>query len=207
MIPTPRSGSPLPWIVAAALCIVVIGGIVYSARSQKEPVSPDMANAGNATPAALGGANASATRAPDISNMTPRERFTRLADRIETAIEAHDSNSVFQFFPMAEGAFVQLPAADRDVDARYHMGMLWAQVGEFPRALAQADSIMQAASSNLFGYYLRAMVAQFKGDSAAVKQARTDFLAHYDTEIKKDRSEYRDHAPFLEQYRAGTGAP
>ncbi|MEP6590898.1 MAG: hypothetical protein ABJC19_06930 [Gemmatimonadota bacterium] len=207
MMPTPRSGSPLPWIVAAVLCVVVIGGIVYSARSQKEPAGPDMANAGNATPAALGGANASAARAPDISNMTPRERFTRLADRIETAIEARDSNSVFQFFPMAEGAFVQLPAADRDVDARYHMGMLWAQVGEFPRAQAQADSIMQVASTNLFGYYLRAMVAEFKGDSAIAKQARADFLAHYDSEITKDRSEYRDHAPFLEQYRTGARTP
>ncbi len=200
MMATPRSGSPLPWILAGLLCVIVIAGVVYSARSKQEPVSPDMANAGNAATA-----GDVAAKAPDISNMTPRERFTRLSDRIETAIEARDSNQVFQFFPMAEGAFTQLPDSDRDIDARYHMGMLWAQVGEFPRATSQADSIQAAAPGNLFGYYLHAMVAEFKGDSAAAQKARADFLSHYDVEMKKPRPEYRDHAPFLDQYRKTVG--
>lgn len=204
MMPQPRaSSSPLPWILAAVLCVVVIAGVVYSARSKQEPVGPDMANAGNAAEA---GGNGVAVQAPDISNMTPRERFTRLSDRIETAIEARDSNQVFQFFPMAEGAFTQLPDSSRDIDARYHMGMLWAQVGEFPRAIAQADSIQAASPGNLFGYYLHAMVAEFKGDSATAQKARADFVSHYDVEIKKTRPEYRDHAPFLDQYRKSVGA-
>lgn len=164
-----------------------------------------MANAGNASAVGSGDTSAVA-RAPDISNMTPRERFTRLSDRIQTAIEARDSNQVFQFFPMAEGAFTQLPAADRDVDARYHMGMLWAQVGEFPKAKAQADSIMAVAPGNLFGYYMYAMLAEFRGDSTAARKARADFRANYDAEIKKARPEYKDHEPFLDTYRKGPGA-
>lgn len=204
LAPTPSSNLT-PWIVAAVLCIVAIASVVYSARSGTEPTGPNMANAGNASGAATEAA-APAGPAPDISNMTPRERFTRLADRIQTAIEAKDSNQVFQFFPMAEGAFTQLPEADRDVDSRYHMGMLWAQVGEFPKARAQADSLMQAAPGNLFGYYMYAMLAEFQGDSTGAKKARADFRSHYPTEIKKNRPEYKDHEPFLTQYLAGAGA-
>lgn len=199
------SGSKTPWLVAAILSVVAISTIVYSARSRNEPVGPDMANAGNAAPAGAGNSTA-VTRAPDISNMTPRERFTRLSDRIQTAIETRDSNQVFQFFPMAEGAFTQLSATERDVDARYHMGMLWAQVGEFAKAKAQADSIMKVASGNLFGFYMYAMLAEFRGDSTAARKARSDFRANYDSEIKKDRPEYKDHEPFLDTYRKGPGA-
>lgn len=198
-------GSRTPWMVAAILSIVAIGSVVYSARSRNEPTGADMANAGNATAATTGEAPA-AVRAPDISNMTPRERFTRLSDRIQTAIESRDSNQVFQFFPMAEGAFTQLPEADRDVDARYHMGMLWAQVGEFAKAKAQADSIMRAAPNNLFGHYMYAMLAEFQGDSTAARKARADFRANYDAEIKKARPEYKDHEPFLDTWRKGAGS-
>lgn len=164
-----------------------------------------MANAGNATGVAAGDSG-TIVRAPDISNMTPRERFTRLSDRITTAIEARDSNQVFQFFPMAEGAFTQLPDADRDVDARYHMGMLWAQVGEFVKAKGQADSIMQVAPGNLFGTYMYAMLAEFRGDSTAAQKSRADFRSHYAAEMKKARPEYKEHEPFLDSYRKGAGA-
>lgn len=200
-----RTSSLAPWLVAGILCVVAIGSIVYSARSGNEPSGANMPNAGNAS--GVGAADSTpAVRAPDISNMTPRERFTRLADRIQTAIEARDSNQVFQFFPMAEGAFTQLPAADRDADARYHMGMLWAQVGDFAKAKGQADSLMKAAPGNLFGYYLYAMMAEFRGDSVNAKRYRADFRDHYDAEIKTGRSEYKEHAPFLEQFRKGAGA-
>lgn len=198
-------GSKTPWLVAAILSIVAIGSVVYSARSRNEPAGANMANAGNAAGAASADSSA-VIRAPDISNMTPRERFTRLSDRIQTAIEARDSNQVLQFFPMAEGAFTQLPAADRDVDARYHMGMLWAQVGEFTKAKGQADSIMLAAPGNLFGHYMYAMLAEFRGDSTAARKARADFRANYDAEIKKPRPEYKDHEPFLDTWRKGAGA-
>ena len=200
------TNNPTPWIVAGILCVVAIGSIVYSARSRNEPAGPNMANAGNATGVAANADSIAVVRAPDISNMTPRERFTRLADRIQTAIEARDSSQVFRFFPMAEGAFTQLPAADRDIDARYHMGMLWAQVGEFAKAKAQTDSLMAAAPGNLFGYYLYAMLAEFQGDSATARKSRTDFRDHYASELKQGRPEYKEHAPFLDQYRKGAGA-
>ena len=68
----------VPWIIAGMLCFAAIAGVVYSAGKRGEVAPPSMANAGNSTgtaPAALG-------PAPDISNMTPREQFARLNDRV-----------------------------------------------------------------------------------------------------------------------------
>lgn len=200
---TPQGNNPTPWIVAGILCVVVLGLIVYSTRSRNEPAAATMANAGNSvgTPSTV-----PTGAAPDISSMTPREQFTRLSDRIQTALEQGDSTKVFQFFPMVEGAFLQLPEGDRDVDARYHMGMLWAETGEFAKGKGQADTIMRVAPGNLFGYYMFATIAGFQGDSAVARKARADFRDHYDVEIKKKRQEYLDHGPFLDQYRKGAGA-
>jgi hypothetical protein len=51
-----------------------------------------------------------------------------------------------------------------------------------------------------------ATIAEFRGDSTAARKARADFRDHYDAEIKKPRQEYKDHEPFLDQYRKGAGA-
>lgn len=204
-----RANNPVPWILAGLLCVVVIGTIVYSARSQGGPASADMANAGNATLAAgeAGAPNGFPTGpATDISNMTPREQFSRLTDRIQIALEARDTTQAIQFMPHTEAAFDQLSATDRDVDARYHMGMLWAQTGNFVKAKGQADTMMKAAPDNLFGYYIYAALAEFQGDSTAAKKARADFRDHYDAQIKLPRKEYKDHTEFLGNYRKGAGA-
>lgn len=178
--------------------MVAIAAVVYAAKGRSAQ-APDMANAGNAVAGQQ-------PRAPDISNMTPKERFSRLADRVQTAIESQDSVQVGQFFPMVEGAWAQLPDADRDVDVRYHMGILWAQVGEFDKALADADTMLTVAPNSLFGFYIRAMVGEFRGDSTAAQKARADFRTHYDAELKKDRPEYKEHLPFLQSYRQSLGA-
>jgi len=200
---TPQTNNPTPWIVAGLLSIVVIGSIVYSTRSPNEPAAAAMANAGNSS--GTDGTMPTGA-APDISNLTPREQFSRLADRIQTAIEAGDTTQVFQSFSHTEGAFLQLAEGDRDIDARYHMGMLWAQTGDFGKATGQADTIMTAAPGNLFGYYMYAAIAEFQGDSATARKARADFRDHYDAEIKKPRQEYKDHTTFLANYRKGAGA-
>ena len=84
------------WMVAGALCLLLVGGIVYKVSSASpQPVAPDMANAGASGPG----------RAPDISNLSPRERFDRLFNRIMQAAEQGDSVQVAQFTPMALGAY------------------------------------------------------------------------------------------------------
>lgn len=208
---TPRSSDRTPWTVAAVIVVLVIVGVIYSANRRSAPEVPAMANAGNAGGALTGVADGPATcvptgKAPDISKLTARERFVRLVDRITQYLEKNDTACVIQFTPMALGAYANLSDTDRDVDTRYHTAMLEAQVGMLDNARALADTIMTKSPDNLFGYYVRAMVAEFAGDSAGAKAARAAFRSHYDAEIKKNLPEYAEHRPFLEQYRKSDGA-
>jgi hypothetical protein len=208
----PANTDRTPWTIAGILVIAIVAGVIYSANRRAAPDVPTMANAGNAGAAVAGVADSPAAAcaptgpAPDISKLTPKERFVRLVDRVTQFLDKADTACVITFAPMALGAYANLAATDRDVDARYHVAMLEAQIGMFDNARALADTIMVAAPDNLFGYYIRAATAEFAGDSVAAKAARAAFRAHYDAEIRKKRPEYTEHRPFLEQYRAGGGA-
>src|SRR5262249_51231920 len=88
------------WIVAASVVAVLIGVIVWwVARGTPAPATPEMANpgAGGAAPFA-GGSSAGA--APDISQMSPLERFDRLFNRVMSAADRSDSATVKAFTPM-----------------------------------------------------------------------------------------------------------
>jgi hypothetical protein len=190
------------------MIVITIAAVAYFATRRAEPGVPAMANAGNALPGAAvaPGAAPSGVPAPDISNMTPKEQYTRLVARITRAQQSGDSATVINFTPMALGAYANLPSGDRDIDARFHAAVLEARVGMLENARSLADTIMQASPDNLLGYYVRAMVAGFAGDSAKAQAARAAFRAHYDAELKKTRPEYDLNRPLLEQYRKGEGA-
>ena len=185
------------WTLAAVLCVLLLGGIVYRvARSAGQPVAPDMANSGvsSATlPGRTGG------RAPDISAMSPRERFDRLFNRVMQSAEAGDSAQVEQFTPMALGAYQQLDS--RDVDARYHAAVIHLQVGDLAPAKALADTILAESPGHLFGYVIRGTAARFQGDSIALRRAERDFLAHYQSEMAAKRVEYQEHQPVVDEFK------
>ena len=97
----------MAWAVAGALCVLLVGGIVYKVSSSApQPAAPDMANAGAA--GGRSGDRPAAGPAPDISTMTPQERFDRLFNRIMQAAERGDSVEVERFTPDGAG---RLPAA------------------------------------------------------------------------------------------------
>ncbi len=200
-----------PWMIAGVLIVLIIAGVLYYANRRQAPDVPVMANAGNAGSRVTGiadnpGASCAPTGpAPDISKLTPKERFVRLVDRVNQYLDKNDTSCVITFTPMALGAYANLPPTDRDIDAQYHAAMLEAQVGMLDNARALADTIMIASPDNLFGYYIRATAAEFAGDSAQAKAARAAFQSHYDAEIKKNRPEYTEHRPFLEQYHKSEG--
>jgi hypothetical protein len=137
--------------------------------------------------------------APDISGMTPRERFDRLFNRIMQASERGDSAEIERFTPMALGVYQQLER--RDADARYHASVLHLQVGGIAAALALADTLLAESPGHLFGYLVRGEAARLRNDSAASAQARRDFMEHYDSEIRAARVEYLDHKPVLDEFR------
>jgi hypothetical protein len=184
------------WSVAAVLCVLLLGGIVYRVtRSAGRPVAPDMANSGVSS-ATLPG---TAGRAPDISTMSPRERFDRLFNRVMQAAESGDSATVQQFTPMALGAYQQLDSVD--ADARYHAAVIHLQVGDVAPAKALADTILRDSPGHLFGYVIRGTAAQFEGDTTTLRRAERDFLKHYQAEMATKRVEYSEHQPVVDAFK------
>jgi hypothetical protein len=161
------------------------------------PTVPDMANSCNidAQPATPGLAG----RAPDISSMSPRQRFDRLFERVIRASESGDSVTLVQFAPMALGAYAQLDTIN--TDARYHAAMIELALGDFGAARALADTIEAEAPGHLFGYIVRGEAADRQNDAALLTRSYRDFLDHYDREMRSGRIEYTEHQPILDDFR------
>ncbi|HEX6644971.1 MAG TPA: zinc ribbon domain-containing protein [Gemmatimonadales bacterium] len=176
-----------PWLLAGAAALVAGAAIAWAI----------MSGGGNAS--ATPDAAAAAGAPPDISAMTPRERFDRLFNRVMAAAENGDSAEVRRFLPMAQMAYGQLPAVD--ADARYHMAMLHVQGDESAAALAQADTIAAATPQHLFVFLIREADAARRGDRAAAARAREAFLGAYDAEIALERPEYAEHRGALDRFR------
>ena len=208
----PGHRAPLParertaWVVAGVLCLALLATILLKVvRGVPAPVAPDMANSGAESGRGAGGegqapfAAGTAGAAPDISRMTPRERFDRLFNRVMQAGERGDTLQVERFTPMALGAYAQLDSIN--ADARYHAAVLRMQVGDFPGALALADTILAGAPGHLFGYVIRGTAARLRNDQPAARRAGREFLAHYDAEQRANRIEYREHEPAIEEFK------
>jgi hypothetical protein len=184
------------WIFAGTLSAVLVGVIVYNVVTQDPaPQIPNMANVG----ATAGDTTAPAGAAPDISQLSPRERFDRLFNRIMQAAEQGDSAQVQRFTPMALGAYAQLDTVD--VDARYHAAVIRLQTGDITGAHALADTILDQSPDHLFGYLVRGTAATLANDPGARAQAEREFLRRYDREMAAGRQEYRDHAPVIEEFK------
>jgi hypothetical protein len=144
---------------------------------------------------------------PDISQMSPRERFDRLFDRVMTAAEGGDTATVARFSPMALGAYEQLDSFD--ADARYHAAMIHLALGQSRPALALADTILKQDPDHLFGYVIRAQAALQDRRPGDARKNQAAFLQHYDAEMKKNRVEYQQHRAVIEDFKkqAQTAAP
>src|SRR6266571_7745099 len=100
----------LPWGIAGAAVGALLTVLVM--RSAAGPVAASEAQPSSGGP----------LPAPDISQMSPEERASRLFNRVMILAESDKQDSVDFFLPMAVGAYQQLPALDSD--ARYHVGLL-----------------------------------------------------------------------------------
>src|SRR4029077_12188255 len=135
---------------------------------------------------------------PDISQMSPEERATRLYNRVMTLHTQGKADSAEFFLPMALQAYAMLPALD--VDARYHIGVLDLTDGNAAAAVAQADTIRRAVPTHLFSFMLRARGLELERDSAGARRAYRDFLTHEAAERKRRRPEYDEHAQNLDAF-------
>ena len=194
--PANRTG----WFAAAGLGIALLGVLIaFLANNERRAASPAGPMA-----APLGGVGAATEGGPgtppDISNMSPKERYDRLYNRVMRAAESGDQATVDRFTPMTVMAFQQLDSID--ADARFHMAMLLLHTGKVPGASAEADSILKFSPGHLFGYMIRGAVARWNKDAAALKKAQGEFLVRYDTEMKAKRPEYGEHERAVSDFRA-----
>lgn len=181
----------LPWGVAG-----VATGALVTVVALRLAGSPGGTAAGAApTAAPFAGAPVAA---PDISQMSPEERATRLYNRVMTLHSQGKNDSAEFFLPMALQAYAMLPALD--VDARYHLGVLNLTAGNTAAAMAQADSIRRTAPTHLFGAMLRARAFELTRDTANARKAYREFLKNEAAERARQRPEYADHKDILDAF-------
>lgn len=191
----PAAAAPrsiLPWVVAGAALLALV--IMVAAQQGRGPAPAADAGAtplGGGAPFAGGAGAGGAVRAPDISNMTPRERADRLYDRVMTMSAAGKADSAAFFASMAVGAYEALAPLDNDL--RYDYGRMAEMAGDYALAKAQADSIFRENPDHLLALILAARVAQAKKDEAGSKKLLARLVAAEKTEMAKSLEEYARH--------------
>ena len=193
-------GGRAGWFAAAGMGVALLGVILaFLASNERRAASP----AGPMAAPLAGGAattDGSEGTPPDISKMSPKERYDRLYNRVMRAAETGDQATVKQFTPMTVMAYQQLDSID--ADARFHMAMLLLHTGQVPGAVAESDSLLKFSPGHLFGYMIRGAAARWNKDQAALKKAQTDFLGHYEKEMQAKRPEYGEHERAVSDFRA-----
>lgn len=181
----------LPWAlagVAVGALITVVGLRLAGSTAAPSPqIGSPPPQAGSPRPGM-----------PDISQMSPEERATRLYNRVMTLHAAGKADSAEFFLPMALQAYRMVPLLD--IDAHYHMGVLQLTGGDAAGALAEADSIRRLAPTHLFGFVLRAQALELRRESEGAKQAYRDFLKNEAAERARGLPEYIDHAQNLDSF-------
>lgn len=184
--------SPLPWVVAGVSVAALVGFAVFGRGGADEAAAPAPLQGPVATAGAGAGAPPGDARSVDLSSMTPREAADRLFNRVMENVATGDTAAALQFQPMAVDAYGRVPALD--LDGRYHLAVLRMVGGQFAEARAQADTILAASGTHLFGLFTAAQAETALGNRAAAQGFYRRFLDAYPAEIGKDLPEYRDHA-------------
>jgi len=196
---TQSSGDRKAWAVAAAASAVLLVAVLALVIRGNKPVAEAVGAVGAGGVVAPFADGSGGGTPPDLSTMTPRERFDRLYNRIMRASESGDQQTVTTFTPMALTAYEQLDSVD--ADARFHLATLKVHGGDVEAASAIADTLLRNDPGHLFGYVLQGTVARFTKDDTGLKKAYANFLSHYDAEMKKARPEYGDHERMMTDFR------
>jgi hypothetical protein len=152
-----------------------------------------------APPGAPGG------RAPDLSQMSPRDIADRLFDRIMRLSSEGKADSVGFFAEMALQNYSQMPSLDADL--RYDMGRVAEVAGKEEVARAQADSILRAQPNHLLGLVLAGKAATMRGDAAALVGFNRRLAAAAPAERAKNLDEYQRHAADIDAALAQAATP
>jgi hypothetical protein len=207
-VPTAAAPRPsiLPWAVAGAALLGLVAVLLVprlGGRSEPQPAGQSVAQppfaAAPGGPAPQG-APAGDPRAVDLSQMTPREAADRLFNRVMTAVSTGDTAQAQQFVPMAIMAYQRVDSLDTDV--RYHLAALHLVGRDYAAARAEADTILAANPSHLFGLFTAGEAEAGRGNAAGAKDFYGRFIRAYDAEVAKRLPEYQEHSQGLPAMRA-----
>ena len=198
--PSAKRDIALPWAFAAIALVALIA--VFAAQRIGTSSGAGLDAPLNALPQASLGEIPAGVRGPDISQMSERERASRLFDRVMMLSEERSRDSLdfaaagkedsLQFFAqMAIQA--HLAIQPRDADVRYDLGRIAEVAGAPQMARAQADSILAAQPTHLLGLILGASSARRIGDDASAAEFERRLLAATPAEESRTLPEYQAH--------------
>lgn len=142
-------------------------------------------NVGKANSSSVDGA------APDIANMSPSERASRLYVRVMEYAESGKVDSVARFAPMVMAAHEMLERPT--LDERYHYGRVAEVVGTGTIVTAQADTILRAQPQSLLGLLLGARAARMDRNEAAARGFDKRLLDALEAELATKNADYANH--------------
>ena len=116
----PRLPSWLPAVGAAVAVVAALGLVVWRGSAVPRAAAAPTAVPAPADPPAI----------PDISAMTPKERFDRLYGRIMQALRSGDAATLSRFAPMALAAYQMIDSADVDSLTRRRATLLRLHLGD-----------------------------------------------------------------------------
>lgn len=195
----------LPWVLSGLALVAFSIAITLFVRGQALDRQSGMPLTGglpsapetSAAPAASGGAGTMPSAA-ELAAMSPREAADRLFDRAMSSEEAGDLERAQFFANMAAQAYTGLPEAERDLDARFHVGLLHLVMEDPSGASAEAQAILAEQPDHLLGWVLSARVAEARGDEVARRAAYTRFIEALPAGLASGQPEYLMHDRMLE---------
>ena len=215
--PASSLATVLPWGMAFVALLAVVA--MFAGRNFGKAKGSSIDGSSNALPttaidgqgpvgppeAPFAGGGGAGGSPPNIANMSPSERASRLYVRVMEYAEAGKVDSVATFAPMVLAAHGML--AQPTLDERYHFGRVAEVVGAGQIATAQADTILAASPNNLLGLLLASRAARVANNLSAAKAFEKRLLAALESELATRTEEYEMHRAEIDRAVAEARRP
>ena len=203
--------SNTPWIITGVALVALIAVLLWPALSGRGSKSADegrvpisqMENVQSVGTQAESEDAGGGGSPPQLTG-SPREQADRLFNRIMTERAGGDTARAKFFLPMGIQAYGM--AGELDADGLYHLSLLQIFGADYKAARETAEKILSKDPTHLLGLSAAQDAAMGEGDKAAAAKYAKRFLSAYDSEMKKTKEEYQDHARMMPELKKSAEA-